>query len=58
MGVLARRISLEIIPVCLLVVYAGLVDFYVLAARPRKIGAATVSVPSEHAVQQQQKKEI
>jgi len=35
MGVLARRISLEIIPVCLLVVYAGLFGFYVLAVRPR-----------------------
>jgi fucose permease len=31
MGVLARQVSLEIIPVCLLVVYAGLSGFYVLA---------------------------
>ena len=43
MGVLARRISLEIMPVCLLVVYAGLFGFYVLAARPRKMQATTVS---------------
>ena len=53
MGVLARGISLEIIPVCLLVVYAGLFGFYILAARPRKMQATTVSAPSEHAVQQQ-----
>ena len=33
MGVLARRTSLEIIPVCLLVVYSGLFAFYVLATR-------------------------
>jgi fucose permease len=32
MGVLARQASLEIIPVCLLAVYAGLFGFYVLAA--------------------------
>lgn len=31
MGVLARQVSLEIIPVCLLVVYAGLSGFYILA---------------------------
>jgi fucose permease len=43
MGVLARRISLEVIPVCLLVVYAGLFGVYVLAVRTRKMQAATVS---------------
>jgi len=32
-GVLARQISLEIIPVCLLVVYAGLLGFYILASK-------------------------
>ncbi|MFN2123739.1 MAG: MFS transporter, partial [Candidatus Promineifilaceae bacterium] len=31
LGVLARQLSLEIIPVCLLVVYAGLSGFYILA---------------------------
>ncbi len=36
MGVLARQLSLEVIPVCLLAVYAGLAGFYSLAARPRK----------------------
>jgi fucose permease len=51
MGVLARRISLEIIPVCLLAAYAGLFGVYVLAVRPRKAQAATVSAPGEHVVQ-------
>ncbi len=42
MGMLARQISLETIPVCLLVVYAGLFGFYVLAVRyPR-----TETIPS------------
>ncbi len=36
MGVLARHISLEIIPVVLLVVYAGLLGFYILATRQQK----------------------
>jgi hypothetical protein len=40
MGVLARQISLEVIPVCLLAVYAGLVAVYLLAARTRKTQAA------------------
>jgi fucose permease len=43
MGVLARQISLEVIPVCLLAVYAGLFSFYVLAVRPWKTQAATIS---------------
>jgi len=50
MGVLARRLSLEIIPVCLLAVYAGLFIFYILAARPRKVQAMTASAPGEHAI--------
>jgi hypothetical protein len=33
MGVFARQVSLEIIPVCLLVVYAALFGCYMLAAR-------------------------
>jgi fucose permease len=41
MGVLARRVSLEIIPVCLLVVYAGLFGFYILAVMYPKSKAAT-----------------
>jgi len=53
MGVLARRLSLEIVPICLLVVYAGLFSFYVLAARPQKMQATTDSAPNEHATQQQ-----
>lgn len=36
LGVLARRLSLEVIPVGLLVVYAGLLGFYLLAIRPQK----------------------
>ena len=43
MGVLARQVSLEIIPVCLLAVYAGLLGFYILAVKPRKILAAAIS---------------
>ena len=35
MGILARRISLEVIPVCLLAVYAGLAGVYLLAMRSR-----------------------
>jgi fucose permease len=50
MGVLARQISLEIIPICLLGVYAGLLCFYLLAMRPRKTQAATLSVPTDPAV--------
>lgn len=41
MGVLAQRISLEVIPVCLLVVYAGLFGCYLLAMRPGKLPAAS-----------------
>jgi len=35
MGVLAQQLSLEVIPVSLLAVYAGLLGFYLLAARSR-----------------------
>ena len=42
MGVLARRVSLEIIPICLLGVYAALFGIYVLAVRHRRAGAAWV----------------
>lgn len=49
MGVLARRFSLEIIPVCLLVVYAGLLGFYVMAAAPAKRQTAAASAPTEQA---------
>ncbi len=43
MGVLARHISLEVIPVCLLAVYIGLLTVYFLAIRPQRRQAATVS---------------
>lgn len=36
MGVLARQISLEVIPVCLLVIYAGLFGVYLMAIQPQK----------------------
>lgn len=36
MGVMARRISLEVIPVMLLFVYIGLFGFYILAIRGKK----------------------
>ena len=49
MGVLARQISLEVIPVCLLAVYAGLFGFYVLAVRSRKMQDAALSAAAEHA---------
>jgi fucose permease len=45
MGVLARQISLEVIPVCLLTVYVGLFGFYILAVLFRKKQAAPVSAP-------------
>jgi fucose permease len=41
MGVLASQISLEVIPVCLLAVYAGLFGFYILAVRPQKMLATS-----------------
>lgn len=37
MGVLARQISLEVIPLCLLVVYGALTGAYLLAIRVRKM---------------------
>jgi fucose permease len=49
MGVLARQASLEIIPVLLLAVYAGLFGCYVLALMHSKI--ATVPASSEPAIQ-------
>lgn len=50
MGVLARQISLEIIPVCLLVVYVGLLGCYVLAVMFPKTKPAAVPVSSGQAV--------
>lgn len=40
MGVLAQRISLEIIPICLLAVYVGMFGLYLLAVRLRQAPAA------------------
>ncbi|MFZ5518467.1 MAG: MFS transporter [Candidatus Zhuqueibacterota bacterium] len=45
MGVLARHVSLEIIPVSLLLVYTSLLGIYILAVRSRKIQAALISAP-------------
>ena len=39
MGALARQFSLELIPVCLLAVYAGLLAAYMLAIQPQPIPA-------------------
>jgi fucose permease len=50
MGVLARQFSLEVIPVSLLAVYAGLAGVYILAVRPQKRQAATLPAPGEQAV--------
>jgi fucose permease len=47
MGVLARQISLEVVPICLLAVYAGLAGTYILAARSRKPRAAPAPVRQE-----------
>jgi fucose permease len=49
MGVLARQISLEIIPICLLAVYAALFGFYVMAVRPGKRQSAAAAAPTEQA---------
>ncbi len=46
MGVLARQISLEIIPVFLFGLYAGLLGFYVLAVRVKKPQIATDPIPT------------
>jgi fucose permease len=51
MGVLARRVSLEIIPVCLLAVYVGLFGFYVLAVKYPKMQTTINSASSKPAVQ-------
>jgi len=50
MGVLARRVSLEIIPVFLLVVYAGLLGCYVLAMTLAKSKAMPAPALSESVV--------
>ena len=47
MGILARQISLEVIPVILLVVYAGLLGVYLLTLKPHKERAAAVSTVME-----------
>jgi hypothetical protein len=49
LGVLAQRISLEIIPVCLLVVYASMVGVYGLAVRIRRVPAVASAVEAEQA---------
>jgi hypothetical protein len=47
MGMLARQVSLEMIPVCLLVVYGGLFGFYILAARYPNAKAVTVPAQAD-----------
>ncbi|MFN2198788.1 MAG: MFS transporter [Anaerolineales bacterium] len=52
MGVLARQISLEAIPVSLLVVYAGLFGTYIMAVWPRRVQAVSGSLAAEQAADQ------
>lgn len=47
MGVLARQISLEVIPICLVIIYAMLFGFYILAMMSRKTLTATGSLLHE-----------
>jgi hypothetical protein len=47
MGMLARQVSLETIPICLLVVYGGLFGFYLLAAKYPRTKAVTVPVQAD-----------
>jgi len=49
MGVLARQMSLEIIPVGLLAVYAGLLGVYLLALKNPSVQLATLSAPDQAA---------
>lgn len=51
MGVLARQISLEIIPIGLLAVYAGLFGFYVLAMKVRAPKIAILAAPGEQVLE-------
>lgn len=48
-GVLAQRISLEVIPLCLLAVYAGLLGLYLLTVRPGSALAAPLAARAEQA---------
>lgn len=43
MGILARQLSLEVVPICLLVVYSALLGVYLLAVKPQKLPAAAAS---------------
>jgi presenilin-like A22 family membrane protease len=45
MGVLARRISLEIIPIFLLALYAGLLGIYILTIKVKKPEISSNPVP-------------
>jgi fucose permease len=49
MGVLAQQISLEVIPVCLLAVYASLLGLYLLTVRPRSALATPSTARAEQA---------
>lgn len=50
MGVLARQISLEIIPICLLIAYVGLFSFYSLSVKYSKLQAVPTVTESEPAI--------
>jgi hypothetical protein len=47
MGMLARQVSLETIPVVLLVVYGGLFGFYILAVMYPKTKAVPVTAQAD-----------
>jgi hypothetical protein len=51
MGVLARQISLEIIPISLFVVYLGLLGVYLLAIKSPKMKTANTPAPIEQIAQ-------
>lgn len=49
MGVLAQQLSLEVIPICLLAVYASLLGLYLLTAGPRRAPAEPAAARIEQA---------
>lgn len=52
MGVLARQISLEVIPICVFAVYAGLLGFYLLTIRLSQRRKQIIPSPVEQSVDQ------
>jgi fucose permease len=48
LGVLARQFSLEVIPFCLMVLYAALFGLYILAVTSRKMQPVNISLQDEY----------